>query len=548
MVTLDTQLSKLQDAIGKKISVEELEEVLFNIGMELDDVEDDEIKIDVTPDRPDMVSLHGMARALRAYMDIEPGLRRYDVIHSKEKVIVDRSTASVRPYTVAAIIKDLAFDEEKIKDLVWIQEKLHDTFARGRKKAAIGIYPYEKITPPIRYIAEDPEKIRFVPLETDKELNGKEILEKHPTGQKYAHLLKEHKRYPIFIDSNNQILSMPPIINSQNLGKVTEDTKEVFIECSGWDINALKLVLNIIATVLSDMGGKICSIDIEYPDKKITTPQLAPEKRKIKTGFVNRHIGIDISAKDMGKCLEKMGYGIEKTEKDTLTILVPAYRTDILHDVDVADDIARAYGFENIESKIPEVVTTGGKTEESELKSTVQEQMVGFGYQESLTLVITGKDDQYKKMNIEDRPHISLGESTEKSFNMVRSWLIPSILKSLSNNKHREYPQKLFDIDYVIQPDSKSDTRCGQSLNLAAVSAHADADYTEMKAVVERLLENIGIRYTFKETEEPFFIGGRGAKIIIDGKDAGIIGALHPKVIQNWDIDVPVVVFELCLS
>ncbi|MBW6451327.1 MAG: phenylalanine--tRNA ligase subunit beta [DPANN group archaeon] len=545
MVTLDTQLSKIQKLLGKNITTKELEENLFNLGMELDDIDGDELKIDITAERPDMVSTYGLARALKSYMSIETGLKEYKITKSGEKVIVDKSTKNVRPYTVAAIVKGLEFDDKKIKELIWVQEKLHATFARGRKKAAIGIYPFEKIKLPIHYIAKDPKDIRFVPLESDKELNGYEILDKHPTGQKYAHLLREHKQYPIFIDSNNEILSMPPIINSQKRGRVTEDTKEIFIECSGSDLNALKVILNILVTIFSDMGGKIYSMDIEYADKTITTPDLTPETRKISVDYVNKLIGINIDAKKMKKYLEQMGYDVINIDKTILTILIPPYRTDILHDVDIADDVARAYGFENIEMVIPLVVTTGGTTEESKLKETVQEQMIGFGYQESLTLVITNKEEQYNKMNISEQPHVNLGESTEKSFNMIRSWLIPSVLKSLSNNKHKEYPQKLFDIDYVIKPDVKTDTRTKQRLHLAAVTAHSDSDYTEIKAVTERLLENIGIKYRFEECDKPYFMEGRGAKIIVDNKKIGIIGALHPKVISNWDIDVPVVVLEL---
>ncbi|MEA3229826.1 MAG: phenylalanine--tRNA ligase subunit beta [archaeon] len=549
MVTLDTQLSKIQDAIGKKISAKDLEDVLFDIGMELDEVVDDEIKIDITPDRPDMVSVQGVARALRSYMKIRPGLSEYKIIHSNEKIIVDKSTATVRPFTLAAIVKGLVFDEEKIKELIWVQEKLHATFARGRRKAAIGIYPYEQIKPPIRYIAEDPKKIKFMPLDFDKVLSGEDILEKHPTGQQYAHLLREHKKYPIFIDSNNQVLSMPPIINSQKLGKVTESTKEVFIECSGWDVNALRSVLNLIVTILADMGGKVYSVDVDYPDRKITTPNLEPEKRKIAVNYVNRHIGINLDAKGMKECLEMMGYGVVETKKGMLTILVPAYRVDILHDVDVADDVARAYGFENIKLEVPNIATVGDTTEESDLKMTVFEQMVGLGYQEIITHIITSKEEQHIKMNLKERPHINLGDSQEKSFNMLRSWLIPSIMKSLANNKHHEYPQKLFEVDSVLKPDKKLDTGCGQSLNLAAVSAHTNSDYTEIKGVVERLLENIvGIDIVFKEHEDPSFISGRCSKIVLGEIEIGVIGEMHPQVLNNWGIDVPVCGAEISLS
>ena len=111
-------------------------------------------------------------------------------------------------------------------------------------------------------------------------MDGLQILSKHPKGRDYAHLLEGKKLFPYFIDAQNNILSMPPIINSHQTGKISESTKDVFIECSGFDYQTLKTCLNIIVTALADMGGQIYSLELDYGVKK-TTSDLTPEKMKL---------------------------------------------------------------------------------------------------------------------------------------------------------------------------------------------------------------------------------------------------------------------------
>mgnify|MGYP001610521862 CR=1 FL=1 len=245
------------------------------------------------------MSTQGLARALRAYLGLKTGLIEYKIKKSNIRIIVEDSVNKVRPYTVAAVVKNLKLDYEKIKEIINIQEKIHNTFARKRKKTSIGIYPLENIKPPIRYLAKSPEEINFRPLEFEKELNAKEILLKHPAGIKYADLLKGLDKYPIFVDANNKVLSMPPIINAHELGKVTEKTKDVFIECSGYDLNASEQVLNLIVTTLADMGGEIYSVDVEYKTKKLTTPDLNPEKKEIAIKEINSLLGLNLNDKEV---------------------------------------------------------------------------------------------------------------------------------------------------------------------------------------------------------------------------------------------------------
>src|SRR3989338_495979 len=214
---------------GKKLPLDELKERISFLGTDLEGIEDNIITVEVFPNRPDMLSVQGFARAFSSFIGKNTGLLEYEVHPSKEKVIIEKSVHDVRPYTACAIVRGLHFDDEKIKEVIDIQEKLHITYGRNRKKIAIGIYPFEKIKMPITFTARKPEDIVFRPLGAEKEMDAKEILELHPTGKQYGHLLLGKKHYPVFLDATGKVLSLPPIINSHETGRITEKTQEVFI-------------------------------------------------------------------------------------------------------------------------------------------------------------------------------------------------------------------------------------------------------------------------------------------------------------------------------
>jgi len=540
MVMLNTSLEYLKTLIKKKVSVKELEDILFNLGFEIDSLKGDEIAIEITPDRPDLLSTHGLARAINVFLFEKP--KKYEAKKSEIKVFVDESVNSVRPYTVCSVVRNLKFDEQNLKEIVNFQEKLHETFARKRKKAAIGVYPLEKITPPIYYKAVEPQKIKFVPLDSDKEMNGNEILKKHEKGRKYGELLLGKKLYPIFIDSKNEILSMPPIINSAKLGKVTTKTKDVFIECSGEDIFTLLKTLNLIATTLADFGGNIYSVEVIYPDKKLETPDLKPEEVKINILNVNKILGTNISKEEAINFLERMGYLIEGGK-----VFAPCYRTDILHEIDIIDDIGRAYGVKNFKPDFPLIATTGGLLKETKIKNRIRELMIGLGFQEVFTLILSSSEEQFSKMRFESKA-IFLQNQIEKSINMLRVSLLPELLKVLKNSQHYRFPQKIFEIAEVILPDEKTETKSIDKTNICALISNSVVNYEEISSVLDSLFSNLHISYKLKEVRDKRFINGRSAKIVINKEEKGTIGEFCPKVLENFNLENPVVGFEVDLS
>src|SRR3989344_489021 len=260
-----------EELVGKKLPLEVLKDRISMLGTDLEKIEGNEIYVEVFPNRPDMLSEQGFARAFSSFIGVKTGLRAYHSKSSQKKVIVETAVKEIRPYTACAIIKNLKLNSEKIQEIMHIQEKLHITYGRNRKKAAIGVYPLDRITFPITYTAKSPNEIKFQPLESSRVMSAKEIIAEHRAGKEYGYLLDGFNKYPIFIDSKKEVLSLPPIINSNTAGKVTEKTSEVFIECSGFDFQVLSICLNIIVAALADMGGDIYSVDVDYgQETKIT--------------------------------------------------------------------------------------------------------------------------------------------------------------------------------------------------------------------------------------------------------------------------------------
>lgn len=535
LVTFNKKI--FEKEIGKLNS--EMQNKIAMFGTPIENINDKEIRIEVFPNRPDMLSYQGFKRSFLAFLGRKTGLKKYKINkpEKKYKVNIDSSVKNIRPYTACAIVKNLKLNDERIKDIIEIQEKLHLTLGRKRKKVAIGIYPLEEIKLPITYTAKEPDKIKFIPLETEKEMSGLEILQKHPAGKEYAHLLAGKTKFPVFIDSNKEILSMPPIINSQKVGKVTEKTKQVFIECSGFDLNILKKTLNILVTALAEMSGKIYQMKLNYGK----TPNFKNEKTKISLENVNKLLGVKITQKQLKNLLEKMGYDYKKDRVE-----IPAYRTDILHEVDLIEDIAIAYGYENFVPEIPEISTIGEENKKEILKRKISEILTGLNLIEVSNYHLTNKNEQFKKMNISEKnKDYSEVEESKTDFSLLRENLAHYLLKNLSENVDAEYPQKIFEIGKVFKTEK---SRINENENLAV--ALSPGNYTNLKQIIEYLFKMLNMEIKISGLKNPpdYFIDGRTGRIILNKKTIGYLGEIHPKILGNWKIKMPVSILEISLE
>jgi phenylalanyl-tRNA synthetase beta chain len=529
--------------VGKKLSLDKMKDRISMIGTDLEDITDDEIHVEIFPNRPDMLSEQGFARAFSTFIGVKKGLFDFKVEPSGEKVIIDESLKDVRPYTACALVKNLKLDDEKIQELIQIQEKLHVTYGRNRKKVAIGIYPLDKIQLPITFTARKPENIVFHPLEGTREMDANDILEEHSTGKKYGKLLDGKKKYPIFVDSNNKILSMPPIINSHDVGKIELDTKEVFVECSGFDFDVLHLALNMIVTAMFDMGAKIYSMKLEYPDKNRVTPDLKPKKMSIDLKYVNKILGLELTEKDLKECLEKMGFGYENRN-----VLIPAYRADILHQVDFIEDIAIAYGYENFEEIIPNVSTIGQRDDFESFKDKICNILVGLGMLETSTYCITNHEHQTSMILNENEEVIRLANSVSEEFDSLRVSMVPSLLDVLKSNKHQEYPQNLFEASWTFNKDDSFETNIREDNKLGVVLCGNDVDYTKIRQVLDLILEYLKLKSNFKTGNSQVYMKGRCGKVSVNKEEVCILGEINPQVLENYELDMPVCALEFNLS
>ena len=530
--TFEKEIGKLDEAMQNKIAM---------FGTTLEQITDNEIEIEVNPNRPDLLSYSGFKRSFLSFLEKTKGLKRYELKKPEKdyEVIVDSSVKEVRPYTVCAIVKKLNLNNEKIKELIDIQEKLHFTVGRKRKKLAIGIYPLEKIKLPIPYTALEPDKIKFIPLEATKEMSGLEILQRHPTGRDYAHLLSGKSKFPVFIDADKNILSMPPIINSQLTGKITEETKEVFVECSGFDLWILEKCLNIIVTSLAEIGGEIYQMKVS---SKIT-PDLKTEKRKISIENTNKLLGLDLNEKQIKKFLEKMGHNYSDKEVET-----PSWRLDVLHEVDLIEDIAIAYGYDNFIPEVPQISTIGHENSKEIIKKKISEILSGLNMLEISNYHLTNRKEQFEKMGVpekQERDFIEVEES-KTDYNLLRKDLTHYLLKTFSENTDSEYPQRIFETGKIFELNMSKKIIEKEMLSAALVSGN----FTEMKQVLFHLFNMLNINVMLKEPEKfPIhFIDGRVAEIILGEDKIGYLGEIHPKILKNWKIKMPVALFEIELE
>ena len=541
MPTVNLNRKEVEKLLGKKLDLETLKDRISMLGTDLEEITDSEIKVEVFPNRPDLLSEQGFARALSSFIGSKVGLREYKVKKSRDKVIVESSLPKEWPYAFACIVKNLKFDDEKIRQVVQIQEKLGISMLRNRKKGGIGLYPLEKIKFPVRFIGIEPNEIKFRPLEFSVELSGEQILSKHPTGRKYAHICQDWSKFPVFIDANKTIMSMPPIINSHEVGKIDETTKNIFLEVTGNDLETLKKALIIMVTALADMGGTIYSLENIQQDKSKTQfPNLFPEKLKINLKNINKLLGIKLKEKEIKELLERMGFDYNNS-----LVKIPCYRADILHEVDIAGDIAIAYGYENFKEEIPNVSTIGEESKLSKFKRKVSEILIGLNLIECSSFHLSNKTLLNKKMNLKEKL-IEVEGAVNLDYNILRNYLLSGLLNVLMNNKQYEYPQNIFEIGTVFEENSSFETGIKAIENLSVVKC--EGNFTEMKQILDVLMSSLSVEYKVEETEHKSFIEGRVGSILVDGKKIGVIGEINPEVLNNFEIELPSSGLELHLS
>lgn len=549
MPTIDFSLEDLRNLLGKKIDLKELKDrgILFAKG-EIEEEKDGKLKVDVKDtNRPDLWSVEGIARELRGHYGIKTGLPKFKIKKSDLVVKVDKKVEKVRPKTVCAVVKNLNLDEKSLKQIIQLQEKVCQTFGRNRDTAAIGIYDYDKIEGPIKYTTFKPENLKFKPLGFKEEMTLEQIIKKHPKGKEYGYLLENHKEYPIFIDKEKNVLSMPPIINSEYTGKVDEKTKNVFIEVSGHKINTISIALNVIVLALRERGGEICSVDINYEKEKITTPDFSPNYEKMNLEKCKKILGLELSKKEIKDLLKKSRCE-GKIKGNKIKVKYPAYRKDIMNERDLIEEVGISYGYEKIDPEKIKFQTRGEEKEIEKFENKMRELCIGFELQEILTFTLTSKKNLLEKMRAKDKKIIEISNPVSKNWSVFRNSLLPNMLEFLSKNKHVQYPQKIFEIGKIAKINKQKETRTEDLTNLSIMITDNEVGYENIVSILDSVMENLGIKYSLKKSKNKNFIESRTAKIFIKGKKIGKLGEIYPEVLENFNLEKPVVALEINLD
>ncbi len=526
MPKIEFHLSDLESLLGMKISEDELEDILIYVKAELEEFDGDVVKCEIKDtNRPDLWCVEGIARELKGRLGIKTGLPDYRTFDSKIEVIVEGEPA--RPIIACGVVYDVKLGEHGFESLILLQEKVSQHFGRGRREVAIGTHNFDLIEPPVYYKCYGPRDIKFPPLGYDEEMYLDEILERHPKGQEYAHLLEGYDRYPIIHDSKGEVFSFPPIINSNTIGNINEKTRNIFVDVTGYSESFVKTALNVVLTALAERGGQIGFVKIVRGDRVEVTPDLEPRRHKFSYDYIRKLSGLELSDIEIKELLERSRFEVEKDE----VVYLP-YRRDIMHERDILEDVLISYGYNSIEPRSLNIYTPGGLDSITLFLRKLRKYLVGTGAQEVRTYILTDPEIFEKAgLNIE---LTRVKNPVSRLYSVFRPMLIPSLLEFLSRNTSKEYPQIIFEVGECIVGSSTL-------YKLGYLIADRNASVTKVLELLRALLEDFGHEYSIKPENVPMFIAGRCGRV----NDLGVFGEVHPEVLERFGIHMPVAGFEL---
>lgn len=541
MPNIEIDKREFDNLIGESMDEEKMIEEGSMLGAHWHRIDGNVCDVETYPNRPDLLSVEGLARAYRGFFSLDKGREDYEIHEGEEKVQVDESVEEVRPFIGGAIVRDLELSEKKINGLIQLQEKLHETIGRRRDKLAIGLHDLDEVEPPFTYKAVEPEKVSFTPLEYDRDMQLGEILDEHEKGRKYSWILEHEERYPIIEDAEHRVLSFPPIINNQ-LTEVHSGTTDVFIDVTGKHEGTVNKVLNILVTALSERGGSIESVEVEGEEM----PDLEPEKRELDVEYFRSISGLDLEPEEIAERLEMMKFGAE-AGKERIEVEVPAYRTDIMHQYDLIEDAVIAHRYSNIEPEMPNVDQPGARKEIEDLVDRIRDILVGKGALEANTYYLSSKEKLFDRMEREEEGIAEMSNALTEDYAVVRNWLTPSLFQTLHDNRHHRYPQEFFEAEDVVELD---DSAVGASNHrkLAYLISNSGVNYTDARKALQVLERDLGIDFQVREAEKSFMKEGRCAEILLEGEKIGFIGEYSDQVVENWDLDGSVAGFEIYLE
>jgi len=438
-----------------------------------------------------------------------------------------------------------------LTQLIQVQEKLADIYGHKRQTVSIGLYRLSKIQFPVTYGLVKPEEARFTPLGFTEKLTLKEILTVHPKGIEHSSILADHPSLPLLWDKEGQILSFPPIINSREIGEIQVGDSDLLVEVTGTDLRMVLLTLNIFAANLADRGAAIEPIEIDYPyptewGKTIRTPCEISEVQKVPVNAIESALGLPMGVETVQEALTAYGYQV-KSSRHTLAVRLPSYRSDVMHPIDVAEDVAICRGYETFAPIMPAQFTVGALSALEQTSDDIRDQMVGMGFQEMFSNILMSHEDLVERMKLtaEEHPVVEVDNVMSLTFSCLRSWILPSLLRIETASPRAFYPHRLFEIGEVAMPDLSLELGSKTVIKICGLIAHPHSNFSEIHTSLDVLMYYLVQDYTLDPTTHSSFLEGRVGKIKVGGQSIGLIGELHPEVLEAWQISMPISVFEL---
>ncbi len=515
MPVVELNLNRIKKLISGNITKKRIIDTLPFLGLDIESQDDDKIRIEYSPNRPDYSTDFGIALGLEGLLGIKKGIQKINIKkHGKFEIKVDSSVSKIRPFVTGIIARNGIINDEIIKQLMNMQEDLHFGIGRKRKKSSIGLHDLDSISFPLKYTTTD-RGHKFTPLNSDSERTISEILETTEVGQNYGQILGQSSKVPIILDADGNTISFPPIINSA-LTTVTTNTKNILVEVTSMDKQSAEDMLSVVTIVLENAGFVIHQLKIS--GSKNSTPTLTTRSMPMDIDLTNRTLGLNLSSSSIISCLKKCRLDA-KLKNKKIECIIPRYRFDIFGPMDLVEEVALGYGIDNLNPSLPVSPSIGEKHSITERLDSASLSMIGLGFIEALNSSLTSKQILYEMTNNHSSEIISVIGSKSQDHTILRDSILPGLLENLSSNIHETYPQKLFESGIVFSRDSP----IKETINLAAVIASKNANFSDMKAILQSFLRtsfNLDCE-TKTSSNTTLFTNGRVADIVIDNQNFG---------------------------
>jgi phenylalanyl-tRNA synthetase beta chain len=557
MPTISIFQKDFSQLLGQPATMPDIEQWLPWVKGELKDVNSDtgEVRVELQDtNRPDLWCVEGIARQIRAVLtgSLTPHSFFSTRGRAKRRIQVMPGMEHVRPYVAACASLGYPMTVEGLAQCIQTQEKLAEAFGRRRETVSIGLYRLSSIAFPVTYGLVKPDEVRFTPLGFEEKMTPQEILTVHPKGLEYGSIVASYERLPLLWDTDGQVLSFPPIINSRELGEVQIGDTDLLLEVTGTDLSMVILALNIFASNLADRGATIEPIDIVYPyetamGKTVKTPLDMGNTQRVSFHAIEQALGMPLGAEAIQTALTSYGYQVKAT-RQSVSVKLPPFRNDLMHVMDVAEDVAITRGYDSFSPIMPQTFTVGAFSQQEQTSDQTRDLLVGFGFQEMFSNILASRHELVERMRLAGTEYESLVEVDNimsQTYACLRPSILPCLLRVESLSPRVFYPHLLFEVGEVARIDMEANVGSRTVLSLAAISAHPGANFSEMHSYLDLLMYYMAWPYDLEPVSHPSFLDGRVGRIRCQGQMIGYIGEFHPEVLESWQIDMPTSGFEL---